>query len=68
MKGFKSLKDQENVDKKFQTFQNINAWFRLVLERFLPKFINNMLNDKKKYSLVKSEQFEQMHNLRKMYI
>ena len=32
---------------------------------FLPKFINNMSNDKK-HSLVKSVQFEQKeHNLRK---
>ena len=32
LKGFKSLKDHENVDKKIS---NINAWFRLVLERVL---------------------------------
>ena len=68
MKGFKSLKDQENVDKKFQTFQNINAWFRLVLERFLPKFINNMSNDKK-VLISESVQFEQSAQFeKKMYI
>ena len=68
MKGFKSLKDRENVDKKISNFSNINAWFRLVLERFLPKFINNMPNGKK-VLISESVQFEQSAQFeKKMYI